>query len=272
MSIVNIGDVESFKYTGTVQEFIVPINGIYKFIVTGSKSGGNRYGYGGQSIGYANLKKGTTLYICVGGKGGESQASGTINKGGYNGGGNGYALGGIFGTGGGGATHIATITGTLKQIGIDNIDKILIVAGGGGGRFYSNDVNSGGGHGGGLSGGRGESSGGTGGTQSGGYAFGQGGSIGSSGNAGAGGGGGLYGGKGAYLLGGGGGSGYIGGVPEFIYKNVTYTPSTTAGKNTKSTGSASITLMEKTSDITAYIGDIAVKTMCFGDLSVDIVI
>lgn len=239
VSFVLVEDT-SFGYTGGVQTYTVPVTGIYKLETWGA--GGSNFsswtgGAGGYSIGYALLEKGTNIYICVGGS--ISNPSGSYSDGGYNGGG---AAKVYYGTPGGGATHMATVTGTLQEIGEAKISKILIVAGGGGGAAGGNA-----GAGGGLTGGK--TNGATGGTQSSGgtsttYAaasFGKGQDAtsdysvngGGTGNGG-GGGGGLYGGGaggsyGGNAMPGAGGSGYIDGVPEFEYGGTTYTPSTTAG-------------------------------------------
>ena len=272
MSILNIGDSQTFVYTGNVQTFTVDVDGLYELEVYGGKGGGNsgNTGYGGNggySKGYIELNAGQTLYIVCGG--------GNNNT--YNGGGAGNRT--AYSGAGGGATHIATVTGTLASIGASNIDKILIVAGGGGGGGYDSRY---GGSGGGLSGG--DASGGTyigyGGTQtqggknyywqSQGYtshytygSFGQGGTaetgIPGAGRDAGGGGGGLYGGGGGswsngntYNGAGGGGSGYIGGVPEIVYQGVTYSPSTLNGQNTGN-GSATITLIALPSTATCRL-------------------
>lgn len=226
-----------FAYTGTVQEYVVPVTGLYKLEVWGGQGqgvqtggwndeGDREYGSissakGGYSVGYIKLKKNTTLYIVCGGVT-------------YNGGGTQYGNGGSAGNdvndrfgNGAGATHIAKVTGLLADIGKDLFDKQgLIVAGGSGGCFSNtwNWNSSAGGAGGGLTGG-GNSPGGQ---TSGGGTFGKGNSATSS-SYGAGGGGGYYGGGGR--LSGGGGSGWIGGVPAITYKGTAYNPSTSNGVN-----------------------------------------
>ncbi len=168
---------------------------------------------------------------------------GANGAGGYNGGGAGgkgssqypdrtnYAWGAA---GGGGATHIATVTGILSSLS-SNKAAVLIVAGGGGGACQNYDmINANiksGGDGGGTTGEDGKpqrndnSFSAKGASQSSGYSFGQGkngtskeywASCGAEGNGG--GGGGYYGGYSCQKsgensnYGGGGGSGYIGGV------------------------------------------------------------
>jgi len=269
MAIANVGESQSFGYTGGMQTFTAQVSGVYKLEAIGAR-GGICAGYGtatnglgGYGMGYVMLKKGETIYICVGGQGtggGGGYGAETRPAGGYNGGG----AGGFFrewvedqgwrwgcGAGGGGATHFARASGTLAELGAKT--HLLLVAGGGGGEVKGSTNNNAIGNGGGESGTAGANS--NGGTQSGGYAFGQGqdgfcSNEGSSqqGNGGAG--GGLYGGYtnqyAAIPYGGAGGSGYIGGVPAFSYKNVSYAPSWTTGySGATGNGSAKITFMAK---------------------------
>ena len=106
------GSYQDYAYTGGMQSVTIPHDGIYKFEVWGaggsnsalhgSGNYGNNYntnGKGGYSVGYKLCKKGEVYYICVGG---------CNNP--YNGGGRGNA------GWGGGATHIATKTGELKNL------------------------------------------------------------------------------------------------------------------------------------------------------------
>ena len=194
-------------------------------------TGGTVYhtgGLGGYSYGNYSATKDKVLYVVVGGKGVDNN---TDNKkvekygGGYNGGGDSYGQG----SAGGGATHIATKNGLLKNLEND-IDKIFIVAGGGGGggTCLNKGINNAG-NGGGENGGDGMGARGAhGGTQvSGGTSldaiagsFGQGGEIANS-SMGSGGGGGWYGGGSAVMYGSsaGGGSGYIGGVSNGFMQN-----------------------------------------------------
>ncbi|MBQ7885491.1 MAG: hypothetical protein IJ313_01205 [Clostridia bacterium] len=263
-----MADASNFAYTGSIQTFTVPVSGIYKLTVVGANGAYYLYDtpHGGRSVGYKELKKGDVLYVCCG------QAGAFDGKAAYNGGG-----AGIVPTGGnhnwrnpsgsgGGATHIALVTGTLAEIGEDNQDKVLIVAGGAGGE--SGHTGSGafgtydseGGSGGGNSGGKGGTNNGTftpavPGTQTSGYGFGQGQKatvsvVWDEDNLCAGaGGGGLWGGYAGtnHASGGAGGSGYIGGVPSIVYKGTTYTPSTENNYNTAGTnGYATIELVVKT--------------------------
>lgn len=283
MAITAVGEYEYFGYTGGIQTFTAPMNGIYYLQVIGARGGTcmnyntATQGLGGYGNGYVKLNAGDVLYICVGGKGtngGGGYGYQHTPAGGYNGGGNGgfrrewidpsgWCWG--VGAGGGGATHIAKVSGTLAQIGAANKDKILIVAGGGGGEVQgsSNDytIGNGGGEKGTDGGGY---SGDGGGTQSSGYAFGQGGHglqnyEGWSQQGDGGGGGGLYGGKGGWYSGipysGSGGSGYIGGVPSFTYNGTTYSPTWTTGYSSATgNGGASITLVAKSTLPIIYNG------------------
>ena len=218
-----------FDYTGEEQTFTAPEDGKYLLEVWGAQGAEKtvgRGGYGGYSSGVVELKTDEVLYINVGGQG-------AYRAGGYNGGGNGqYQAGGVKNAagGGGGATHIAKISGLLSTLS-NNLDDILIVAGGGGG---ASEASYAGGSGGGIQGNNGTGScfipkGGTqttGGARgdsdatNGGFGYGGSAPNGSSttGTYGAGGGGGgLYGGGGASFrsgskcgASGAGGSGYIG--------------------------------------------------------------
>ena len=189
--------------------------------------GGHANSPGGYSCGWKTLSKNQILYVVVGGKGIDANhyTDGTS----YNGGG----IASSPRSGGGGATHIATVTGLLKDL-VNNKPAVICVAGGagsnGGWAEDGDRYKSGGG----LVGlgsptkiwlsytETATTKGDTGGTQTGcgpdgikgGFGFG--GST-TSGNAGAGGGG-WYGGNASggggvsYQTHGGGGSGYIGGL------------------------------------------------------------
>ncbi len=196
---------KELAYTGSEQTYPVPYTGTYKLETWGAQGGtkGAFYGgYGGYAVGEVELTGGQTLYINVGGVGGDNGNAGST---------------------GGGATYITKTSGLLSSYGVNN-PNILIVSGGGGGAInYNVDAvyTGNGGHGGGISGtiGTGGYSGGAGTQSSGGAAsnssygtmggtFGVGG-AGRPGNGG-GGGGGYFGGGGGNLGSGGGGSGYIG--------------------------------------------------------------
>ena len=194
--------------------------GNYKLEVWGAQGGtatGKRGGYGSYSVGVANLKAGTTLYVYVGGKGQNTYYNRQETIGGYNGGGNSSGGNNYMAAAGGGATHIATRIGELSSLSL-NVDDILIVAGGGGGAGYNTGSYYGfGGDAGGIQGNKGT----IGGNRDGNTSVGAGGTqteatnsvfgLGKNGTSGAGGGSGYYGGtqSGAYR-GAGGGSGYIG--------------------------------------------------------------
>jgi hypothetical protein len=241
--------------------------------------------YGGYSSGYKYFKKGTVIYIVCGGFPGTLKHSENVGgysavpaavHGGYNGGGGGDGgymgegnWGGYYATGGGGATHIATANGVLSSLS-NNRGAVLIVAGGGGGMTHqaanNGDPNADirkGARGGGNSGEAGTRYIGSGtcppGTQTSGWAFGQGRSLaintGQSGfigrytNAG-GGGGGWYGGSSieeeSTFSNGAGGSGYIDGVPQITFKNVTYRPTNTMGGHTSAAhGKARVTFVKR---------------------------
>ena len=231
----------NFDYTGSEQEFITPVTGNYKLETWGAQGGNatNDYigGYGGYSIGTLRLKNKRKIYVNVGGLGKSNGYKSELN-GGYNGGGKILANNNTnhqYGSGGG-ATHIATVSGLLSTL--ENAkESILIVSGaGGGGRYQQNyDASCGnGGAGGGIKGVTGEQKGSnityaTGGTQDEGgqiiyksgttledainiyklkYAKGLFGTAGTT-TACSSGGGGYYGGAGT-ISAGGGGSGYIG--------------------------------------------------------------
>lgn len=214
----------TFTYSGTPEAFTVPETGTYQLEVWGASGGslGGTAGNGGYATAKLTLTYNSTIYVVVG-------SAGNSYNGGYNGGGNGGESTGVGGSqsgaGGGGATHIATATGTLETLRTQQ-SSILIVAGGGGGT----GVEGIGGVGGGTTGGNGYDTYnddyndfcGAGGTQSaagctnsttvGCGTFGRGGdmSLYSGGYGGAGGGGGYYGGGGSARshAGGGGGSSY----------------------------------------------------------------
>lgn len=242
------GDSQSFSYTGGIQSFTIPANGIYKLEVWGAKGGSTNGGKGGHSVGYKGLMKGTTLYIVCGGRGDTGTYGGS---GGYNGGGAGKSAESeavAYAYGGGGATHIATVSGQLKNLSTyKNTGEILIVAGGGGGGC-TGDSSAYGGTGGGASGGNGTGAyTAAGGTQTSAGAnggFGYGGACDYTVNGSGGGGGGWYG--GAFgpttVTGGGGGSGCIIFSPTIKIGSTTYQSSMTNGVN-DSTGKATITYM-----------------------------
>lgn len=264
--ITNVGDHIDVSYSGGVQQYEIPINGLYQLEVGGGRGGlSNNSGY---SKGYKLFKKGTILYICIGGNGGYVRGSRTSIGGGYNGGGSGHCYGDEEdgGGGGGGATHIALVDGTLASIGYQQFvtnGKGLIVAGGSGG----GETNRYGGAGGGLNGQKGEGNAYPTPSQTQGASFGAG-SNGEQTYSTGGGGGGLYGGYGGYSnsRSGDGGSGYIGGVPSLVFKGTTYSPTTTLGGSSSSY--AKITFIAK-SFPTIYLGETQIDGAHLGGLDLD---
>ena len=133
--------VYEIGYTGKEETFTAGCNGLYKLEVWGAQGQNINEligGYGAYAIGYINLNKTDNLYINVG-------ETPTTTSGGYNGGGT--SSGGTTIGSGGGATHIALVSGLLKDLSsykgvlTENAyyvsDKIIIVAGGGGGASYA---------------------------------------------------------------------------------------------------------------------------------------
>ena len=226
----------NFDYTGAEQVFTAKTTGYYKLETWGAEGGygitqglHSQGGYGGYSEGKVYLKAGEKLYINVG-QGGVNGNEEYTNisevkalRESYNGGGSGSVNVTCNWGGGGGATHIAKISGLLSDL-ESSRNNILIVSGGGGGggictnqslvNEYQNGASSGGFIGNTVNGSCADNAP-TGGTQtSGGIGhynevkgyFGQGGTYGS------GGGGGFYGGSHGWNCGSGagGGSSYIG--------------------------------------------------------------
>ena len=138
-------------------------------------------GYGGYSIGVTKLKLNKMIYVNVGGNGISNQRSRNVAVlGGYNGGGSwmdtdswadDYPADGFLDNrsiaSGGGATHIATVSGLLKNLstyrntGGTNISKEILLVSSGGGAAYSHDsgmieYTGNGGNGGGVQGNKGE--------------------------------------------------------------------------------------------------------------------
>lgn len=242
-------NIDTFFYTGTVQNFTVPANVSNLTVEVVGASGGtgtpstHRGGYGGKVIGEITVNSGDIFEIYVGGAGNTGSTS-SYALGGYNGGGNGGFFPGNWGGGGGGGASDIRIT----PFGLNN--RIIVAGGGGGGGYnysttdYDRGGNGGGttgetGFGAGVIGGQGSGAGGTqltgglGGTFSG-YCtasdgiLGVGGLAGTCSSAGGGGGGGYYGGGGATWSGGGGGSSYT----DPIFTNVIHEQ----GANTSGNG------------------------------------
>ena len=148
-----IGTTWKYNYSAFEDIMIVPCKGRYKLEVWGAQGGSYnttyKGGYGAYAVGEVNLDRLERLYINVGGAGINSAATGTARTlaGGYNGGGNAGATStAVAGfASGGGATHIAKVSGLLYNLSsyagtkMDNYyvsTEILIVAGGGGGSWY----------------------------------------------------------------------------------------------------------------------------------------
>lgn len=285
MAILQAGDSQRFDHTGAIQQFTVPLDGLYKLEAFGAQGARSvlagytsQGGKGGKSTGYALLAQGEVLYVAVGGQGTFYNGNSGGKAGGFNGGGGTTShshYDNYTKSTGGGATHVARKDGLLSTL-EGYKELVLIVAGGGGGGGVMN-LPSGaqflgnGGDGGGLSGkdgvvgadkhvasGGSQTSGGKGNFNG---SFGVGGAA-STAYCGAGGGG-WYGGAGATQSGGGGGgSGYIGGVPELAVRGITYSPSTESGINTGN-GYAVITLIE-TGTPAAHLGNRHVESITLG--------
>ena len=126
-----INGIIRFDYTGKVQTYTVPVDGIYTIECYGAQGGGlkglgDKYsgGKGGYAKGEFYFKAGTVLYIYVGEEG--RQTNGLYA---WNGGGAG--LGGAFS--GGGATDVRWSGEEGSLVWMNNLYDRFIVAGGGGG-------------------------------------------------------------------------------------------------------------------------------------------
>ena len=122
-------------YSNQIQTKTITEPGYYKLETWGAQGGNiGTYigGYGGYSTGYIYLSGNQQLNIAVGGAGTNT------DTGGYNGGGSLLNGQSAYGSSGGGATHIATISGVLSSL-ENNKDNILIVSGGGGGANYRSE-------------------------------------------------------------------------------------------------------------------------------------
>lgn len=281
-TISKVGDSVNFTFSGTVQSYNIPSNGLYKLEGWGGQGGYNG-GLGGYFVGYAVLEKGSTLYVAVGGQGNTFNGGGEHTN----------RWGQAINRKGGGATHIAKVNGQLASIGYASFvtnHNGYGVAGGGGSGEPSDSLSSmscPGGVGGGSWGGDGASiqsyagdkpARGQAGSQSeGGFglysgSFGQGGSSSNNFNGGAGGGG-FYGGGAAEfcernsMASGGGGSGWIGGLPTVTYKGVTYSSSMSSGVQSGN-GKAKITLIDKAFP-EMYLGELPVEGAYLGDTTID---
>ncbi len=147
-----IGTKYDYAYTGSVQEFIVPVSGYYYFEAWGAQGGlslldnGTRVndsegcldvghclgGDGAYTAGYIYLNKNEKIYVTVGGKGQDGQYQ-NVSIGGYNGGGNGehdHKDDEADGAGGG-ATDFRLEPGNWDdELGLNS--RIMVAAGAGG--------------------------------------------------------------------------------------------------------------------------------------------
>jgi hypothetical protein len=218
---VGPGGSQTFNYTGSVQNFTVPVGVTSIHIVAkGAEGGGsedcantvtNDGGLGGEASGDLAVLPGQLINVYVGGK--PITNLGANSPGGFNGGGG----AGQYGGPGGGASDV-------RVGGLALVNRVIVAGGGGGGNTGCPDHGAGG-AGGGLTGTDGQGfqnyvPGGGGSQIAGGAAGSPPGTAGALGiGAGTGtnyheggGGGGYYGGGSAFAAGGGGGSSYIGGV------------------------------------------------------------
>ena len=148
--------VFNFDYTGAEQTFIAPVSGIYKLETWGAQGGSvdENYtgGLGGYSHGYLMLSINQKNFIYVGGSGASNNPNPEKVLGGYNGGGAGYSnFDGHIVSSGGGATHISLHDGLLNKQ-YTNIEKLILVSGGGGGSYIDYNYKGSGGSGGGYKG------------------------------------------------------------------------------------------------------------------------
>ena len=230
---MKIGEKVDFSYTGDVQEFIVPVSGIYQLECWGAQGGfGESYAKskGGYARGTLKLSKGDVLYAYVGESGryttygGNTHSSVPVDTlGGWNGGGNVLSSQASHGSGGGG-TDFRLVNGTWNNL--ESLLSRIIVAGGGAGTGYWTNKN---GSGGGTTGigtlaGSQTSGGEAGDSKSTAGSFGVGGEGRGDVGGGSGGGGGWYGGGGAtgVTASNGGGSGYV--LTETSFKPFNYSP------------------------------------------------
>lgn len=127
----------TYAYEGAEKIWKAPYSGYYQFEIWGAQGGSNTYygetgGYGGYVKGEIYLDANSSLYIRVGGQGGNRNSGidqyDSLNyNGGWNGGGSGS---GSAGPGGGGASDI-------RQGGNSDSNRILVAGGGGaGGPYY----------------------------------------------------------------------------------------------------------------------------------------
>lgn len=164
-SMLPVGTTFDFPYTGTVQEITLP-KGEYQLECWGAQ-GGTVYttteNNGGYSTGILALDKETTLYVFVGEQPMRSynEEGGTVNKGGWNGGGSAivtsYDGTTTYCQGGGGGTDIALVKSSMQYVNYmtersqESLLSRIIVAGGGAGmsdyntgyKFHGGGINGG---------------------------------------------------------------------------------------------------------------------------------
>lgn len=123
---------------GSPQAYTIPYTGYYYMEAAGGSGGSDATsgGYGGYVKAYTYLTAGQTVYVNVGGHGGDNVPMSETNWGnaaGWNGGaipGNGS---GGYSGGGGGSTSIATANRGVLQNFVNTKNEVLVVAGGGSG-------------------------------------------------------------------------------------------------------------------------------------------
>ena len=153
-----VGISWEFPYEGAEREFNIPLSGVYKLEVWGAQGGSYDStiygGYGGYSVGEIYLSANSTIYINVGGKGSTTYHNETILSGGYNGGGSAKSIGDadVYSSSGGGATHIAKVSGLLSTLAASQSDILIVAGGGGGSNKFVSDYYGHGGVGGGTAG------------------------------------------------------------------------------------------------------------------------
>lgn len=143
---------DSSGVNGSVQTFVAPYTGWYYFEVWGAQGGkgyGTAGGNGGYAAGWKRLAQGATVYVYVGGRGGNTTNVGGSNpadggsenkgawlgSGGYNGGKAGAGYSNWWGVGAGGGSTDIRIGGKDKDA--------RVIAGGGGGGGASTTANAG---------------------------------------------------------------------------------------------------------------------------------
>ncbi len=148
--VVVYDSVFNYDYTGNYQMFKAPISGTYTVELWGAQ-GGSVGGNGGFVKGDVYFNEGDTIYVYVGGIGGNRTGTNIPGIAGYNGGGAGglgNPPGNGSGAGGGGATDIRTFSGMWNNI--NGLRSRFFVAAGGGALGTSGLAGYGGGGAGGV--------------------------------------------------------------------------------------------------------------------------